>query len=44
MSDAHIEKNLLRVSVGVEDVEDLKEDIRRGCEALAKEAQGEVVV
>ncbi|KAI6781044.1 putative trans-sulfuration enzyme-like protein [Emericellopsis cladophorae] len=34
MSDPHVDKRLLRVSIGVEGFEDLKADITRGLEAL----------
>eukprot|EP01117_Protostelium_nocturnum_P002964 TRINITY_DN138_c0_g1_i1.p1 TRINITY_DN138_c0_g1~~TRINITY_DN138_c0_g1_i1.p1 ORF type:complete len:198 (+),score=51.83 TRINITY_DN138_c0_g1_i1:821-1414(+) len=36
MTDPHIQRNLLRVSCGGEDKKDLKEDLRRGLEAISK--------
>jgi cystathionine beta-lyase/cystathionine gamma-synthase len=37
MSDKSVEDTLLRVSVGVENIDDLKEDLIRGFKALVKE-------
>jgi len=37
MTDAGVDKRLLRVSIGVEGWEDLRDDMRQGFEALAKE-------
>lgn len=39
MSDDTIDRRLLRVSVGVEDVDDLFEDLKRGIEIVAKEKE-----
>ena len=38
MTDPNVDKRLLRVSIGVEGLEDLKHDIVQGLEALRKEA------
>ncbi|KAH6898482.1 Cys/Met metabolism PLP-dependent enzyme-domain-containing protein [Thelonectria olida] len=37
MTDAKVDKRLLRVSIGVESLEDLKQDLLQGLEALKKE-------
>jgi len=34
VSDAGITENLIRIAVGLEDVEDLKDDLRRGLGAI----------
>lgn len=44
MSDRHISQTILRVSVGVENVEDLKEDLKRGCEEVVKALAKDTVV
>ncbi|KAH6606378.1 cystathionine beta-lyase [Trichoderma cornu-damae] len=38
MSDPHVDQRLLRVSIGVESLEDLQADLQQALEALAKEA------
>ncbi|KAF4469935.1 cystathionine beta-lyase [Fusarium albosuccineum] len=40
MTDANVDKRLLRVSIGVEGLEDLKADLLQGFEALRKEKGG----
>jgi cystathionine beta-lyase/cystathionine gamma-synthase len=37
MSDEHVDTTLLRISTGIEDVQDLKEDLKQGLLALAAE-------
>lgn len=39
MTDPKVEKTLLRVSIGVESLEDLKQDLLQGLEALVKERE-----
>ena len=43
MSDAEVDERLLRVSVGIEDVEDLKEDLLRAFRALLEGSESEGV-
>ena len=43
MSDAEVDERLLRVSVGIEDVEDLKEDLLGAFRALVEGSEGEGV-
>ncbi|KZP15276.1 PLP-dependent transferase, partial [Athelia psychrophila] len=42
MSDPESHPCLVRISVGVEDVEDLKDDLRRGLQTVSKKAQAEL--
>ncbi|KAI1734309.1 pyridoxal phosphate-dependent transferase [Xylaria scruposa] len=42
MTDASVDKRLLRVSIGVEGWEDLRDDLVQGFEALAKEKAGAI--
>lgn len=44
MSDSHADPTLLRLSIGIEDVEDLKEDIKQGLLSLADLEEKTVVV
>ena len=41
MTDPNVDKRLLRVSIGVEGLEDLKQDLLQGLEALRKEKGGQ---
>jgi cystathionine beta-lyase/cystathionine gamma-synthase len=41
MTDPKIDSRLLRVSIGVEGLEDLKQDLLQGLEALRKENVGQ---
>ncbi|RSL67454.1 hypothetical protein CEP54_003183 [Fusarium duplospermum] len=41
MTDPNVDKRLLRVSIGVEGLEDLKQDLLQGLEALKKERGGQ---
>lgn len=41
MTDPNVDKRLLRVSIGVEGLEDLKQDLLQGLEALKKERAGQ---
>ncbi|KAJ3470661.1 hypothetical protein FSOLCH5_001081 [Fusarium solani] len=41
MTDPNVDKRLLRVSIGVEGLEDLKQDLLQGLEALRKERGGQ---
>ena len=42
MSDKSVDPRLARISVGVEQWEDLRDDLRRGFEALAKEERDDI--
>ncbi|KAJ4174029.1 hypothetical protein NW754_013019 [Fusarium falciforme] len=41
MTDPNVDKRLLRISIGVEGLEDLKQDLLQGLEALRKEKGGQ---